>query len=333
MKEMRRLIQTHEFVLFVLVALLCVAIGIKNPAFWSLGNVFDLLKSSVTLGLLALGVLVILISGDIDISFPAIAAFSMYVTCLIAGATGLGDHIAILFGMAAATGGLLGMFNAVFIHFFRLPALIVTLGTASLIRGGLLAFVGTRIITDLPESMVAFSRAQLFRQQLPGGETIGLAVSFFILIGVALLVQFLLKHTLLGRGIYALGGAPEAARRAGFNIRRIRFFIFGLVGCLAGVVGIIHASNMRNANPFDLSGLELTVIAAVVVGGADITGGKGTVIGTLLGTLLLVIIGNSLILLGLPTQWHKVAVGTIIIVSAGMAAWRRRMGRNSGRRK
>jgi simple sugar transport system permease protein len=88
--------------------------------------------------------------------------------------------------MAAATGGLLGMFNAVFIHSFRLPALIVTLGTASLVRGGLLAFVGTRIITDLPESIVAFSRAQLFRQQLPGGETIGLAVSFFILVGVAL---------------------------------------------------------------------------------------------------------------------------------------------------
>jgi hypothetical protein len=110
---MRKLFQTHEFVLLVLVVLLCVAIGIKNPAFWSLGNVFDLLKSSVTLGLLALGVLVILISGDIDISFPAIAAFSMYVTCLIAGATGLGDHIAVLFGMAAATGGLLGVFQQV----------------------------------------------------------------------------------------------------------------------------------------------------------------------------------------------------------------------------
>ena len=125
---MKKLVQTHEFILLILVVLLCVAIGIKNPSFWSLGNVFDLLKSSVTLGILALGVLVILISGDIDISFPSIAAFSMYVTCLIARATGLVDHIAILFGIAAALGGLLGFFNAVFIHFFRLPALIVTLG-------------------------------------------------------------------------------------------------------------------------------------------------------------------------------------------------------------
>lgn len=330
---MRKLHQTHEFILFVLVLLLCLAIGLKNPVFWSLANVFDLLKSSVTLGLLALGVLVILISGDIDISFPAIAAFSMYVTCLIANATGLGSQIVVLFGIAAATGGLLGLFNAVFIHFFRLPALIVTLGTGSLIRGGLLAFVGTKIITDLPESMVSFSKLRIFTQQLPSGETIGLAVSFFMLIGISVLVHLLLNHTLLGRGIFALGGAPEAARRVGFNLRRIRFFIFGLVGCLAGVVGVIHAANMRNANPFDLSGLELTVIAAVVVGGADIAGGKGTVIGTLLGTLLLVIIGNSLILMGLPTQWHKVAVGAIIIVSAGMAAWRRRLERNARGRK
>ena len=327
---MKKLVHTHEFVLLILVAVLCVAIGMKNPSFWSMANVFDLLKSSVTLGILALGVLVILISGDIDISFPAIAAFSMYVTCLIARTTELVDHIAILFGIAAAIGGLLGLFNAVFVHFFRLPALIVTLGTASLIRGGLLAFVGTKIVTDLPESMVTFSQARLLDKQLPNGETIGLAVSFFLLVGAALMVQFLLRQTLLGRGVYALGGSREAAHRAGFNVRRIQFFIFGLVGCLAGVVGIIHASNMRNANPFDLSGLELTVIAAVVVGGADITGGKGTVVGTILGVLLLVIIGNSLILLGLPTQWHKVAVGAIIIASAGSTAWRGRMGRVLG---
>jgi simple sugar transport system permease protein len=324
---MKKLAQTHEFVLLILVVLLCIVIGIRNPSFLSQAKVLDMLKSSVTHCQLSLGVLVVLISGDIDISFPAIAAFSMYVTCLLARATGRVDHIVILLGIAAALGGLLGLLNAVFIHFFRLPALIVTLGTASLIRGGLLAFVGTRIITDLPESMVAFSRVQFFRQQLPGGGTAGLAASFFILVGVALCVQLLLRQTLLGRGVYALGGAPEAARRAGFNIRRIQFFIFGLLGCLAGIVGIIHASNMRNANPFDLAGLELTVIAAVVVGGADITGGKGTVIGTLLGVLLLVIISNSLILMGLPTQWHQVVVGAVIIASAGATAWRGRMGR------
>ena len=141
------------------------------------------------------------------------------------------------------------------------------------------------------------------------------------------MAELLLRQTLLGRGIYALGGAPEAARRAGFNLRRIQLFIFALLGALAGIVGIIHASNMRNANPFDLAGLELTVIAAVVVGGADITGGKGSVLGTILGVFLLVIIGNSLLLVGLPTVWHNVAVGGVLLTSAGATAWRARKGR------
>jgi len=321
---MRDIFQKHELLLLVLIAVLCTVIGIKNPSFFSLGNVFDLLKSSVTLGILALGVLIVLVSGNIDISFPAIAAFSMYVTCLLVPALGLTDHIVILFGISASVGCLLGFLNAFFIYNFNLPALIVTLGTGSLIRGCLLAFVGTKIITNLPRSMVEFSRASLFTQQLPSGETIRLAVSFPIFVVVAVLAWFLLNHTLLGRGIYALGGAPEAAKRVGFNIRRIQFFIYGSIGFLAGLVGIIHASNMRNANPRDFMGLELTVIAAVVLGGASITGGRGTVAGTILGVLLLVIINNSLILVGLPTEWHKVIIGSIIIVSTGVTAWRAR---------
>ena len=321
---MRRVFHKHEYLLLALIIVLCVVIGARNPSFYSLGNIFDLIKSSLTLGLLALGVLVVLISGNIDVSFAAIAAFSMYVTCRIAVAPGFPDHIVVIFGLSAIVGCLLGFLNALFIHYFRLPALIVTLGTGSMIRGCLLAFVGTKIITNLPGSMVQFSKASLFKQQLPSGETIGLAASSLILVAVAALTWFLLNRTLLGRGIYALGGAPEAARRVGFNIRRMQFFIYGFVGVLAGVVGIIHASNMRNANPNDIVDVELTVIAAVVLGGASITGGRGTVIGTLLGVVLLVVIDKSLLLVKLPTEWHKVVIGLIILVSTGVTAWRAR---------
>lgn len=321
---MRKILRKHECLLLALIVVLCAAIGIKNPSFFTLVNAFDLLKSSVTLGILGLGVLIVLVSGNIDISFPAIAAFSMYVTCLLVPALGFTDHIVILFAVSATVGCLLGFFNAFFIYYFNLPALIVTLGTGSLIRGCLLAFVGTRIITNLPSSMVEFSQACLFTQALPGGETFGLAASFPIFVVAAVLVWLVLNHMLLGRGIYALGGAPEAARRVGFNIRGIQFFIYGSIGLLAGLAGIIHASNMRNANPRDFRGIELTVIAAVVLGGASITGGRGTVLGTILGVLLLVIINNSLILVGLPTEWHKVIIGSIIIASTAVTAWRAR---------
>lgn len=316
----RRAAGRHECVLLGLVVAVCVIIGALNPAFFSWDNGCNLLKSSVTLGIMAFGVLLVLISGHIDISFPAIAACSMYVTCLVARALPGLDHLWLLFLIAAAVGTALGLLNALLIHCFELPALIVTLGTAGLIRGGLLAFVGTRIITDLPESLVRFSRAQVFERAVAGGGTVGLSVSCFVLAAVAAGVWVVLNHTLLGRGIYALGGAPEAARRAGFNIALLHGFIYGLVGLLAGLAGLIHAAHMRNANPFDIVGIELTVIAAVVLGGASITGGRGTVLGTVLGVALLVIINHSLLVVGLASEWHQVFLGLIIISSTGFTA-------------
>ena len=125
----------------------------------------------------------------------------------------------------------------------------------------------------------------------------------------AVIVWFLLKYTMLGRGIYALGGSREAAERAGFNIPRIQYFIYGTVGFLAGIGGIVYASLNRQANPQELVGTELNVIAAVVLGGASITGGRGTVIGTLLGVALVVIMNNSLVLIGVPSEWQRVVIG------------------------
>jgi simple sugar transport system permease protein len=228
----------------------------------------------------------------------------------------------IILMLSGLIGMTLGLFNAVFISFFRLPTLIVTLGTASIFRGFLLAFVGTSVITNLPQGMVRLSRMTLMDQVLPSGEHIGLSVTVFFLLALGILSWLLLKFTLIGRGIYALGGAPDSAKRVGFNINRLQFFIYGLVGFLSGIAGIIHATMMRNANPFDLVGMELLVIAAVVLGGASITGGRGSVIGTILAVFILVIINNSLILLGISTTWQRVVVGLIIIGSTAASARR-----------
>ncbi|RME96065.1 MAG: ABC transporter permease [Verrucomicrobia bacterium] len=310
----------HEAAVLGLLVVLAAGIGLLNPAFFSWANACNLLKSSVTLGLLALGVLVVLISGHIDISFPAIAACSMYVTCLAARALPGLDHLWLLFPLAAAIGATLGLLNAWLIHRFQLPALIVTLGTAGLIRGGMLAFIGTRILTDLPASLIAFAKAQIFERPAPGGGTVGLSLSFFVLVAAAAGVWLFLNRTVAGRGVYAMGGAPEAARRAGFNLGWLHALIHGLVGLLAGIAGLIHAAHMRNANPFDIVGIELTVIAAVVLGGASITGGRGSVAGTLLGVALLVILNHSLLLVGLASEWQKVFLGLVILLSTGFTA-------------
>jgi simple sugar transport system permease protein len=313
----RRLLRKHEFYLAGITLALVLGIGLANPAFFSLANFFDLCQSSTVMGLFALGVLMVLLSGGIDVSFTAVGAFSMYVTARVLVAADFQGSVVMAFLMGGLIGLLLGLLNGVFIAVYRLPTLIVTLGSASVFRGFLLAFVGTTIVNQLPPGMVRFSKLTL-----GGGGPAGLPFSFLLFVLAAVAVWLILRYTMPGRGVYALGGSPVAAERAGFNIRRVQFFIYGFVGLLSGTAGVVHASTMRNANPFDLVGMELLVIAAVVLGGANIAGGSGTVVGTILGVFLLVIINNSLILLRIPSYWQKVAIGLVILVSTGVTARR-----------
>ena len=209
---MQALLRRQEFWLALITLLLGLGIGLANPAFLSLANLFDLCKSSTVTGLFALGVLVVLISGGIDVSFAAIGAFSMYVTTKILLALDFQGSVVIAFLLAGAIGIALGLFNAVFIAFFRLPTLIVTLGSASLFRGLLLGLVGTTIVNNLPGGMIRFSKSVPLGLMRPNGTFTGLSPAFLLLVLAALLVGFLLRRTMLGRGLYAMGGNLVAAR-------------------------------------------------------------------------------------------------------------------------
>lgn len=319
MSAFRKLTKHTEFFIALTILVLCLLIGFTNSAFFSLGNLFDLLRSSVEMGILALGALVVIISGGIDVSFTAIAVFALYVTAKVM--TTFQGSVVWAFLMAGGVGVLLGLFNAVFISVFKLPTLIVTLGTSSVFRGVMLVFIGTYIVNELPQGMLDFARATLFQVPTSAGGMVGLPFSVLLLVISSVAVWLLLRYTMLGRGIYALGGDPVGARRAGFNLVSIQFFIYGLVGFLSGIAGIVHGAMVRNANPFDLIGTELNVIAAVVLGWARITGGEGSVVGTLLGVLLVVIMNNSLILLGVPSYWQRVVVGLLIVAGTGIATY------------
>jgi len=145
------------------------------------------------------------------------------------------------------------------------------------------------------------------------------------LVGVFILGFLLLRYTMLGRGIYAIGGDETAAERAGFNVRAIKMFLYCLVGVLAGITGISRISMMAYADPSTMLGMELTVIAAVVLGGTRVTGGVGTLTGTALGIALMIILANSLILIGIPTYWTRVFTGAVIIIGTGVTV--RQIGR------
>ncbi|WP_324718259.1 ABC transporter permease [Carboxydochorda subterranea] len=306
-----------EFVVALTIGALCLVIGTVNPIFFTVGNLFDLVRNSIVPGIFALGVLIVIASGGIDVSFTAVAAFSMFVTAKVLVPYHFEGTILLPFAISATIGLVLGLLNAVFISFFKLDTLIVTLGTQSMYRGFMLAFIGAMEITNLPPAMIRFSRFFLV-EVTQNRATYGLHFGIVILVVAAILVSLLLRKTMLGRGIYALGGDRTAAERAGFNIRALQFFIYGFVGFLAGVGGIIHSSLVRTARPFDLVGTELNVIAAVVLGGARITGGHGSVVGTLLGVTLVVIINNSLILLGISSFWQQVVLGALILLGTGI---------------
>lgn len=311
----------NETLVFLVVVAFCVLTTAVDPAFFSLPTAFDLLRNSIVLGIFAIGVLLVLVSGGIDVSFTAIAAFSMYSTTLMLVKTGIDVPWYVAFVISTVIGTGLGLINAFFIAGFRLPTLIVTLGTLSVFRGFLLTFVGSQLISNVPPDMRNFSRLFMLRGTTSEGYFFSLPWAFVALVVVIIGTWFLLHRTLLGRQIYAIGGSMESARRIGINVRGVQIFVYAYVGALSGLAGIIHASLARVANPFDLVGLELSVIAAVVLGGARLTGGYGTITGTLLGLALIVLVSNSLILLGIPSTWQSVVIGALILLGTGLPAF------------
>lgn len=318
----KKLFAQQETLVAITLLGLCLVIGFINPVFWTAGNWFDLARSATVTGIFAIGVLIVLISGGVDVSFTAIAVFAMYTTTVLLKDAQYTGGMWLFFVVAALIGLVLGLINAFFIARFQLPTLIVTLGTQSMFRGFLLFVIGSKIIRDIPPGMADYSKAFLFTVTDDRGVTVGLHSAILSLVAIAILAFVILRYTMFGRGIYALGGSREAAERAGFNITRTQAFIYAFVGVLAGIAGMIYGGLNRQANAQDIVGQELDVIAATVLGGASIMGGRGSVIGTLLGVMLVVVMSNSLVLMGIPATWQRVVVGVIIIIGTAIPALR-----------
>ncbi|PFG64163.1 monosaccharide ABC transporter membrane protein (CUT2 family) [Thioclava sp. ES.031] len=320
-----RFLRSSDAIILAILAVAMIFIGLVNPAFWQMSNLFSLLKENVVIGIMALGVLLVMISGGIDVSFTAFAVAGMYLVVRSMVALDY-NGLVLPFASAIIIGGLLGLMNAGIIHKFKMIPLIVTLGTASVVRGLVLGFVGTSNvnINKMPEALVNFGKTDLFVLERANGSTYGLTAMIVIYLGLAVALHLVLKHTMIGRSVYAYGADPEAAKRVGFSTGRTMIFVYVTAGALAGFAGLLHSSMIWLANPRDFVGLELDVIAAVVLGGASIFGGRGTVLGTVLGVFILVMIQNSLILMGIDTTWQRVVVGAMLVAAVTVTALRDR---------
>lgn len=311
----------NETLVAIVILAFCGVATLSDPNFFSITTVSDILRASIVLGILAVAAMLVLVSGGIDVSFTAVAVSAMYMTTTFTLEYWPAMPWYLIFLLSIVLGGGLGAINGLFIAGFGLPTLIVTLGTLSVFRGFLLTFVGSLRISALPPEMRNFSRMMIARGTTEGGDFYALPWAFAALVAVVVLTWFLLNRTMLGRSIYALGGSVESARRIGINVRRTQFFVYVYVGMLAGLAGIIHGAMSRMADPFSLVGQELSVIAAVVLGGARLIGGYGTLTGMLLGVTLIVLVQNSLIVIGIPSTWQSVTIGLLILIGTGVPAW------------
>ena len=308
------LLAQNETILILSIVALSILIGILNNAFFTVETLYETLLATVIWGIVGIGVAIVMINGGVDLSCMSIAMFSAYTGTKIMLWLNPDAPIIVLFLIAAAIGAGLGLVNALFISIFKIPIFIVTLAMGVVYKAIMLEFIGNIYITPakMPQSALDFSRTYVLG---------GLHISVLIMFALLILTHVLLRYTMLGRGVYALGGSPESAQRIGYNLRRLKFSIYIFAGIIYAIGGVVYVSNSRLADPYDMIGTELTVIAAVVLGGISLTGGKGNVWGLLLGVLLTVIINNNLILIGISSDWANFVFGSIFVLAVALQAY------------
>jgi ribose transport system permease protein len=294
-----------------ILVLICILFTFLTPNFLTTGNVVNILRQASINIVLATGMTFVILTGGIDLSVGSILGVSAVVAVLVSLLPALGWAAV---PAALLTGLLIGLVNGALIAFLDLPPFIVTLGGLTALRGAAyLVASGTTVINrNLNFAWIGNS----YLGPLPWLVVIALlavAASWFVL-----------RQTILGVQIYAVGGNQRAARLTGIKVDRVLLFVYGVSGLLAGLAGIMSASRLYSATGLLGSGYELDAIAAVILGGTSFTGGIGTIPGTLLGALIIAVLNNGLTLLNMSYFWQLVVKGLVIIVAVTIDRLRRR---------
>lgn len=322
---MKRFLQKNatktEFYVFVIILAVSVGIQAKSGLFFANNNLVDLLRSMIVPSIYAICALLAFVSTGADVSFPLIAALSSYLALVSTTALGLEEAPAIVvFLLGIFFGALMGALNGFIVVKYRFPSLIVTLGTTSLFNGMLLGvFEAQRM--ELPQNLATFGSTNILAvKNAQTGLGSQLPATFLVMVLLYFVVYLVLNWTMVGRGVYAVGGDEVSAERAGFNVNAIRFGVFVVNGAIASVGGLCYTAMSQRYLPNEFAGGEMIVIAAIILGGTKMTGGCGSLTGCILGTMLLTMVTNSLIMVGIPVNWKYVFIGLIILVGTAISA-------------
>ncbi len=307
-----RIVGAREFSLAAVVILLVIALSFASPYFFTPGNL-TVVGRQIGLGLIiSVGMTFVILIGGIDLSVGSVVALVSVLTGQFMVTIGLNPAVSVLLALLA--GVAVGYVNGIINAFGGLPSFVVTLGMLAVARGLALGITGGSTISGFPEAF-------LFLGQ---GQFLGIPIPIYVAAFVAVTAHIVLSRTTFGRHVYFVGSNEEAAKLSGIRVRRIKVAVFVIASTLAAVSGIIETARLSVGQPAAGSGYELVAIGAAVIGGASLFGGVGGILGTALGTTLLLLIQNALILLGISPYWQQVFSGVIIVAAVALNMWRKK---------
>lgn len=318
--RLRRLVGAKEFGLLAAVVLLVVFLAWQSPNFLTAGNLTVVSRQIALALFISIGMTFIIIAGHIDLSVGSVVALVSVSSALFMVDLGLSPVIAVV--LALAVGAVIGVFNGTVVAFTRIPAFVVTLGTMAIASGLALGITTGRTISGFSEGFLVLGQ----------GLWLGVPVPVWLAAGAAIVAHLVLTKTVFGRHVFLIGSNEEAAVLSGVRVRTVKIRIFMIASSLAAVASIIETSRLSVGRPDAGSGYELVAIGAVVIGGASLFGGEGSILGTVIGTTLLGLILNGLILLSISAYWQEVFSGAIIILAVALNM-RRRHDRMKARRR
>lgn len=285
----------------VVLVLLVVIMSVASPYFLSVANILNVVLATSTIGILALGAAFVIGSAGIDLSSGSILALAGVAGASAVVLLGLPWWSAIAVCLLA--GAIAGWINGLVVAYGRVPAFVVTLGMMGVARGVALLVTDGQAVYGLPESLIYLGQ----------GRVAGIPVPAIVFLGGAVLLHLLLTRTRFGRHVLIVGDNERGARAMGVHVRRVRIKVYVLSGCMAGVAGLLTAARVNAGDPTAGMNFELAAITAAIIGGTNLFGGRATILGTVVGALIMGVLQNGLNLLAIPSFWQQISIGVVLV--------------------
>lgn len=308
----KRLFRARETGIALIVLAIIVFLSLATDTFFTASNLAVVSRQISLNAIIAIGMTLVILTGGIDLSVGSVVAIASVILGLTMVRSGMPIWVSILITVVVGVG--IGLLNGTLIVKTKVPPFIITLGMLGLARGAALVITKGTSISGFPTDYFPIGQGFVFNM---------IPIPVVIAIVLAFAMHFVLSRTTFGRRIYLLGSNEEAALLSGININRMKITIYAICSALAAVEAVIETSRMATGQPASGAGYELTAIGSVIIGGASMNGGEGTILGTMLGAILLGLITNGLILMGISSYWQQVFSGTIIILAVALDTWRR----------